>query len=338
VIDLTIVIASFETKALLEACLASLARAQAAAPALAVEVIVVDNGSRDGSPEAVRDRWPEVRLIALARNRGFAAAVNRGLRARRGRHVGLINSDLEIAPDGLARAVAILDAKPHVGVVGADLRAPDGGPQRCVHPFPGWQTELLPEPVLRRLRPRGAPRPVGQSAAPDLVREVEAVRGAAFFVRGDLLEKIGLLDETYFFFLEETDFCWRVAQAGDRVVHAEGLGASHHLGASSKRRAPLATRIEFHRSLYRFLARRRGPGLALTARCLRAGRAGLGCLVAAPIALFVPDQRARLAQRWGLLLWHLRGCPDAPRLDRALDLVLAGGRDRGTDLGSVAQA
>ena len=162
--------------------------------------------------------------------------------------------------------------------------------------------------------------------------EVEAVRGAVFFVRGELFEKVGLLDESFFFFLEETDYCRRVREAGYRVYYCADVFATHQLGASSKRRAPLATRIEYHRSLYRYLARPRG---AWVARLARAGRMLRSAFSIFGLALVVPfvscfprspqaaRMRARLAERSGLLLWHLRGCPleptfaDAMQADRA---------------------
>jgi GT2 family glycosyltransferase len=321
-IDLTIVIVSHETSELLTACLAAVERACRRHPELGVETIVVDNGSRDASVGVARSSPLQPKLIALARNRGFAAAVNLGLRARRGRHVLLLNSDAEIDPDVLVRGVGLLDDASDVGVIGAALVHPDGRPQRSVHAFPGLQTELLPEPILRIFRPNGFPAR-GRSMharAGTPMREVEAVRGAAFFVRGELLEKLGLFDEGYFFFLEETDYCWRVAAAGYRVVHSDALRVVHQLGASSKRRAPLATRIEFHRSLYRFLDRRRGPRIAALSRVVRSARTAVGLVGRAAWALGSKRGRGRLAERWGLLLWHLRGCPNEPSLAQALEL------------------
>ena len=155
------------------------------------------------------------------------------------------------------------------------------------------------------------------------LREVEAVRGAVFFFRASLLEKIGALDEGFFFFMEETEYCARVRRAGYRILHAEGLRAVHHLGASSKRVAPLATRIEYHRSLYHFLVIERGALVARLARGLRTLRGGLlilGMIVAAPISASV---RRRMPERWGLFLWHLQGCPDEPRLADALEAARA---------------
>jgi hypothetical protein len=319
-IDLTIVVVSHETRALLAACLASVARAAERASALRIETIVVDNGSRDGSVDVARAASVRPRLVALARNRGFATAVNRALPLRRGRHVLLLNSDAEIDGALLEGGVALLDESPALGALGVSLFHVDARPQRVVHPLPDWATELLPEPLLRRLRPNGFDPSSGAHAgdASGAVVDVEAVRGAVLFLRGDVFEKVGLLDEGYFFFLEETDYCARLHEAGYRVAFAPSLRAIHHLGASSKRRVPLETRIEFHRSLYRHLERRHGRVVAAAARALRTVRNAVTCLALLPVAIVSHAARSRLAERGGLLLWHLRGCPPAPDLASAL--------------------
>ena len=333
-IDLSIVIPSYEAADCLEACLRSIEAALRSHPEIAVEVIVVDNGSRDGCVALARASALQPRVIAWLRNRGFAAAVNAGLRRRRGRHALLLNSDVRIDRDLLVGAIGILDREPSIGVLGPALFHPDGRPQRSVHPQPDLSTELLPEPVLRWLRPAGFARGgraaraggPGASGASGESREsrergrrdVEAVRGAVFFIHGETLREVGLLDEGYFFFLEETDYCARVRRAGRRVAYAPGLRAEHRLGASSKRSAPLATRIEFHRSLYRFHERRLGRTAAGLVRRVRLVRNLVGVTALALPALVSTRARGRLAQRWGLVLWHLRGRPPEPGLARTL--------------------
>jgi GT2 family glycosyltransferase len=326
-IDLTVVIASFETRSLLLSCLESVEAARLAHPEVSVETIVVDNGSRDGSARAVMERFPAARVFASVRNRGFAAAMNLGLRARRGRMVLLLNSDVEVGRDLLADAIQILDDDPDIAVLGGALRHADGRAQRSVHPLPGLQTELLPDFLIRLIRPAGSWRPAttgrnnGGGSRP---RRVEAVRGAVFFVRGKVLEELGLLDEGFFFFLEETEFCARVRKAGHHVAYAENLKAIHHLGASSKRRSPLATRIEFHRSLYRYLEIERGRTVARLARGIRTARGAVLILGMAIVYGFSSNARRRLPERWGLFLWHLRGCPGEPGLRESLEAVAVG--------------
>jgi len=339
VIDLCVVIPSYENAEPLRACLAALERARAAHPALGFEVVVVDNGSTDASVDCARASPLGVRLVALARNRGFAAAVNLGLRLRRGRHALLLNSDAELEPDALARGVALLDACSDVGVAGASLRHPDGRPQRSAHGFPGWASELLPDAWLRMLRAR-AVRGRARGGSPEAaaiegelaVRDVEAVRGAVFFIRGSALDAVGELDPGYFFFLEETDYCFRVRASGRRVVEAGAIAATHRLGASSKARAPLATRIEYERSLDRFLVLHRGPAAAGLVRALRLLRrlAGLvpGWIVAPVLGA---RARRRAIERGGLILWHLRGRPAEPSLATALASVLDPALDRVLD-------
>jgi GT2 family glycosyltransferase len=319
-IDLTILIVSYETRDLLSNCLDSIAKACLEYPKLQVETIVIDNGSRDGSIDAALASSIAPRIVALVRNRGFAAAVNYGIRLHRGRHVLLLNSDTEIEPDVLSRGVELLDESMDVGVLGIALSHPDGRVQRSVHAFPGLQSELVSEFILRRVRPRGfSPRtPSAQVDGDVSLREVEAVRGAVFFMRGDLLDELGHLDEGYFFFLEETDYCWRVHEAGYRVLHSDALRAMHRLGASSKHRVPMATRVEFHRSLYHFLERRRGRGVAAVVCAARVVRNILTTVGLLLPAIGSDRARSRLAERWGLLLWHLRGRPLQPGLGQAL--------------------
>jgi GT2 family glycosyltransferase len=318
-IDLTIVIPSYETRALLLSCLESVEAAREAHPELSVEIIVVDNGSNDASAVAVKARFPHVRLVALVRNRGFARAVNLGLALRRGRAVLLLNSDVEIDCDLLADGIRILDGHPEVGVVGAALTHPDGRPQRSVHRAPGCVTEFLPEFLHGRFGPANLPfaRGPGREETNGL-RRVEAVRGAVFLIRGKVVDEVGAFNEGFFFFLEETEFCARVRRAGHDIVYADDMKAVHHLGASSKRRAPLATRIEFHRSLYRYLELERGRSIAGCARgwrCLRGGILIILLTIAYPFSSAV---RGRMCERWGLFLWHLRGCPREPILADAL--------------------
>jgi GT2 family glycosyltransferase len=319
-IDLTIVIVSYETRELLSRCLACVAEACAFDSTLVVETIVVDNGSRDKSVECARTSDLAPRIVALAQNLGFAAAANRGLRLRRGRHVLLLNTDVEMDPSMLCRGVAILDERDAAGVLGAALRHPSGRRQRSVHALPDLVSELVPEPILRWWRPEmiAGKREMGSVEAAMKPRVVEAVRGAVFFIRGELLEKVGLLDEGYFFFLEETDYCWRVQAAGYDVLHCDSLRAIHGLGASSKRRVPLATRIEFHRSLYRYLDRRCRRGVSGAARIVRVTRTMTGLLGLLCVAAFSSTARQRMTERMGLLLWHLRGRPREEGLAAAL--------------------
>jgi GT2 family glycosyltransferase len=305
VTDLSIVVVTWNTRELACRCLAAALRA-ARGGGVACELVVVDNGSCDGTAEAVRERFPTARLLCLPRNLGFAAGANRGLAAARGRFALLLNSDAFLLPGALERAVAYLDAHPDVGVVGPSLLRPDGRARASAHRFPLLASEIVPPGLLALARPRRFPswRSLGPGPA-----DVEAVRGAALFLRRDLLRRIGPLPEEYFFFLEETDWCWRVRAAGLRVVHLPSARVVHLSGASSARRSPSATRIEYHRSLYRFLLRHRGLDRAAAVWMLRFAKSLARVLVGAPLALASRRLRARWRAERDLLGWHLRGCP-----------------------------
>jgi GT2 family glycosyltransferase len=308
-IDLSIVVVTWNTRQLVLECLASIAselRGEGESPGLSAETCVVDNASSDGTLEAIRQRFPWVHVVSLPRNVGFAAGSNAGLRALRGRHALLLNSDARLMPGALSRCVAYLDAHPDVGVVGPQLLNPDGSKQNSIHNFPMLATELLPKGIFQFLFRRRFP---SRRWAGDSPIDVEAVAGAALFLRARLLREVGPLPEDYFFFLEETDWCLRVRAAGWRVVHLPSVFVIHLSGGSSKRRSPALTRIEYHRSLYRFFRKHHGRLEAALVLVLRCAKAFFYLVTQAPLVL--AGERHR--ERWGIhrrvLIWHLQGCP-----------------------------
>jgi GT2 family glycosyltransferase len=273
---------------------------------LAIEVFVVDNGSNDDTVGAIRSRFPGVTLIPLPDNTGFARGANRGLAEAAGDTVLLLNSDARLDRATVERCLAVFEDRPKCGIIGVQLLHPDGRLQNSIHAFPSLATELVHTALLELLWPGRYPSKRRTHAAPI---EVEAVLGAALFARREAIEAVGLLDEGYFFFLEETDWCWRMRARGFAVVHVPDARVVHLSGASSKRRDAALTRIEFHRSLYRFLASHRGAGVRELSRALRMTKAALAIVFLSPLALFSARQRARFRERVTLLRWHLRGCP-----------------------------
>jgi hypothetical protein len=309
-VDLSIVVLTWNGRELVLACLESIDRAVRArrdAERIETETIVVDNGSSDGTARAVRERFPWAELIALPRNVGFAAGHNVGLaRAKRGRHLLLLNDDTQVVPGALERCVRFLDDAPDVGAVGPQLLHPDGRRQNSIHAFPRLLTETVPRGLLETLFPRRFPSKRYAHAGPI---DVEAVLGACIAVRRETLDAVGPLPEDYFFFLEETDWLFRMRRAGWRVVHLPDAKLVHVHGAATKKKVPLATRIEYHRSLYRFFRRNRGPGQAAVVVALRVARLAAALVVLAPLALVSARERERWRQRLAILAWHARGCP-----------------------------
>jgi GT2 family glycosyltransferase len=317
VIDLSVVVVTWNTRELVLDCLASVeqeARSLLEATGLAVEIAVVDNASSDGTAQSIREGHAGVRVIELSRNLGFAAGANAGLRELRGRYVLLLNSDTRVVGGALERCLRFLDQNPEVGIVGPQLLNPDGSVQNSIHNYPILATELFPKGVFQFLFRRRFPsrRWVGSEPI-----EVEALLGAALFVRAKLIAEVGPLPEEYFFFLEETDWCLRSRKAGWRVVYLPTASVVHLSGGSSKRRNPALTRIEYHRSLYHFFRKHRGAVRMAMVLSLRIVKALFYVLTQAPLVLAGARHRAHWRVHWDVLAWHLRGCSAGVGLGRS---------------------
>jgi len=290
-VDLSIVIVAWNVRDLVLDCLASI---DAAKLGVRYEVILVDNGSVDFTVEAVTRQFPETRILALPKNIGFGAGNNRGLEVMRGRVAVLLNSDTIVLPGGLEACVRHLDENPEVGVVGPQLLNPDRSKQNCIHNSPNLVSELVGQSLLRRLFKRRYPSKLVDYAAPV---EVEAVLGACLFVRREVVEQVGMIDEGYFFFLEETDWCHRIREAGFRIVHLPDAYVIHLYGESTKKKTPLRTRIEFYRSRYLFFRKNRS----------RAAYVVLRGIVMAKILAGVVFGGRRADEYRKILRWHLAG-------------------------------
>ncbi len=197
------------------------------------ELIVVDNGSSDGTPALVRKRFPEARLIEQE-NRGLGAGWNAGIKAASGRWLFFLNADAWVVGDAIARLVEVLERDPEAAVAGPRLRYPDGRLQRSVRGFPTlWRlaTEYF---FLRKLAPRTKLLNAfyGGGFRHDRELEAEFLMGAAFFVRREAIAEVGGLDEGFFLFSEEVDWCYRFRQAGWKVIFTPTAEAVHVGGAS----------------------------------------------------------------------------------------------------------
>ena len=305
--DLSVVVVTWNGWTFLSECLASLDRAIRRPATLDLQVVVVDNGSEDGTCRELAARFPWAECIALPKNRGFAAGANAGLRRASGRHAVLLNNDTTVPAGALEACVAYIDAHPEVGVVGPQLRGPDGRKQNSVHNEPGLITEIVPGWLLQTVWPGRYP---SKRQAPAGPVAVDAVLGACLVVRAEVLARVGLLPEDYFFFLEETDWCRAIRRAGWGVRHLPGVEVTHVHGATSKKRDPARTRIEYHRSLYRFFRKNRGPAAFGALLAVRLVKSTLHVIVGAPAALFSRKAREQWWARWRVLAWHLSGRPE----------------------------
>jgi GT2 family glycosyltransferase len=254
--DVSVVVVTWNALPWLERCLESVR---------GHETIVVDHGSTDGTLELVRERFPDVHVIEQE-NRGMGGGNNAGLRAAHGRYAFLLNSDAWVVGDALDGLVAFADEHPDAAVVGPRLLNPDGSLQRSVRGVPTlWRlaTEYL---FLRKLAPRSRAFNAFYGAGFDhrSQREVESLYGAALLVRREAVDAVGLFDEDFFMFSEETDWLYRFRQAGWKVMFYPGAEVTHVGGASHGG----ALYVENVRGILRFLSKHRGAREAERARRL----------------------------------------------------------------------
>jgi GT2 family glycosyltransferase len=230
--DLSIVIVNWNTKEFLKGCLESVWESL---DGLEAEVIVIDNASTDGSVEMVRRKFPRTRLVANLENRGFAAANNQGFDRARGRHVLLLNSDTIVHGDVLARSVEYLDKNPEVGMMGCRVLNGDGSTQLTCSQFPTFTNLLLQTLGVNRLGGSFFSRYQMLEWDRDDEREVEVISGCYLMVRAEVIREIGPLDEAFFCYGEETDWCRRCTDAGWRLCFAP-IGEITHFGSGSTRK------------------------------------------------------------------------------------------------------
>jgi len=254
-LDLYVVILNYNTRELLLACLASLREQRG----LRFETCVVDNASTDGSADAVAEAFPDVRLVRSPVNGGFSAGNNLGLRAAgwpdagNARHILLLNPDTVVPAGALAGLVAFTDAHPDVGVTGPRLLLMDGTLDKaCRRGFPTPAAAFYRLSGLSKLFPR-SPRfgRYNMTYLPeDAQADVDSVVGACMLVRGEAVRACGLMDERFFMYGEDIDWCLRVKKVGYRVVYFPDV-IVHHIKRAASRLSPKA-QYEFQRAMWLF--------------------------------------------------------------------------------------
>ncbi len=305
--DLSVVIVSWNTKEFLLPCVKSVSEA---GQRVSSEVIVVDNASQDGSGEAAKKTFPSICLIENVKNQGFAKAVNQGLQKASGRYVLLLNPDTQVKDGAIERLVSFMDARTDVGVAGAQLLNSDGSKQNSIANFPSLATELLNKSLLRWLFPKKFP---GKERGYSSPIEVDSVIGACMTVRRDAIKQVGLLDEDYFLFLEETDWCYRMKRAGWKIYHVPQAEVYHLQGKSAEAQKKKA-KVEYYRSRYHFFKKNRGGlqrFLLLGGLMIRLMLELLMMSAASLVTFFaIRGWRTKLSVYAYLLWWHLRLCPE----------------------------
>jgi len=310
-VELSVIIVSYNTSALLRNCLSSLQQAEEEA---ALEIIVIDNASRDGSAEMVTQEFPHIMLIKNPSNAGFAAANNQGLRVARGKFLLLLNSDTEVRTGALAHCRDFLRARSEAGIVGCKLLNADGSVQPSCESFLSLSNLFFENFFWEKIFPRS--RWFGRRAlsyfAYDRVLQVDYVKGAFLMITRRAFEDLGLLDEKFFFYAEEMDWCYRARQKGWQVYFTPGGEVLHYGGQSSDPVSP-ATFVQLHRARYQFYRKHHNAFSSAIARVIMASgallRAGLWMLLVAYRVLFARSQvqvaRKRFAAFGAAALWLL---------------------------------
>jgi len=309
--DVSICIVSYRAGPQLAECLASLVQV---VEGVRFEIVVVDNASGDGTPERVREAWPDIVLIENDRNLGFPRAVNQAVAKASGRYVLLLNPDTVVSHGAVESLAAFLDGHGSAGAVGPAIFNEDGTLQtECRRRMPTLATELFDLTGLARLFP--ASPLFGRWRMPwwrpEVPSEIELASGACMMIRRSAMQDVGPLSEDAFMFLEDLDYCFRLREGGWKIYFCPDAAITHKGGQSSVGLLPLVRAMSYD-ARYKFFRMHAG---ARSAGCLRAMVvAAMAARLAAyaPLALLTRGerrQRLRLALaefrhtlRWGLTL------------------------------------
>jgi GT2 family glycosyltransferase len=304
--DLSVIIVNFNTASLLRECLNSVDKTK---DDIHLEIIVVDNNSKDQSVDMVKKDFPQVRLIANSENIGFAQGVNQGLNLTKGRYFLLLNPDAKVLPGVMKGLIGFMDRNKDVALSGVQLLNPDGTKQNSIANFPSLTQELFNKSLLRILFPKKYPSKYREFKSPI---EVESVIGACMIVRPEAVKQVGELDPKYFLFLEETDWCFQMKKKDWKIYHLPQLKAYHKQGQSlidlkSK------GRIEYYRSYYRFFKKNYSRASHFLLRAVVFIKTLINLNLNLLALVFTLGLKKEYKEKFWiyshLLLWHLAGCP-----------------------------
>ncbi len=303
--DISIIIINWNTRDLLLSCLSSIY--ENISVTIGYEVIVVDNGSTDGSVDAVKKAYPQVIVIENRKNLGFAAANNIALKKITGRYALLLNTDCILTKGSVDELFNFMEAHTDAGLCCGQLLNPDGSKQNSFANFPCLLSYLSNESLLKLVWPSRYPSKYRSYPAPI---KVDSCIGACMMIRKKALDEIGAFDEDYFFFFEETDLCYRMKEAGWNIYFVPSARIYHMQGKSVGSGA--LPRAMFYRSRYIFLKKHYPRKfiiyyIVIFFRLLLNGLINLaGTIISLGLNRSTKDRLVRCAY---LILWHIKGCP-----------------------------
>jgi len=256
VVDLSIIIVNYNVKYYLRECLQSV---YCATERVSFEIIIVDNNSTDGSVDMVKNEFPEVKLIENCQNLGFAKATNQVLREHEGKYALLLNPDTVVLPNALDKMVEFMEANPQAGALGCKLLYPDGSLQRSCRSFPTLTTTFFENTGLEKFFPKNklvAKYKMGYWDYNDL-REVDQPMGSALMIRREVIRQVGLLDERFYMFFEEVDWCFRAKKRGWKIYFIPRAEIIHY-GGQSARSTMSEMMIQGYKSKHKFFRKHYG--------------------------------------------------------------------------------
>ncbi|WP_152395455.1 glycosyltransferase family 2 protein [Paenibacillus guangzhouensis] len=249
--DLSIIILNYNTRQLTLDCLQSV---YASTTSYRYEVILIDNNSSDDSVEHFQRQYPATQLIANEENVGFSRANNQGMRIAKGRYILLLNSDTIVELDTFEMMLQFMDSHPDVGASGCKVILPDGSLDKaCRRGFPTPSASFYYAFGFSKMfpdNPRFNQYQLGY-LSPDESYPIDCLVGAFMLVRREAMDQVGMLDEEFFMYGEDIDWCYRIKQAGWQNYYYPETFITHYKGASSRRK-PYKIIYEFHRAMYLF--------------------------------------------------------------------------------------
>ena len=300
-VDISIVIVNWNTRELLRECLESVLRT---VHDLTYEVIVVDNASVDGSVAMLRERFPQVRIIANDENRGFGAANNQAFQTMQGRYALLLNTDTVLTEDAVRDLFSFMESHSSAAMSCGQLLNRDDSKQNSIAAFPTLLTLLTNLSLLEYLFPGKYPSKRYEHRQPI---EVDSGVGACLMVRKQAMDAVGWFDERYFFFFEETDWAYRMRLAGWQIFHVPTARIYHLQGQSIG--PDIRSRIEFYRSRYQFFQKWHSLPYYSLIRLVIFGRLLINCFFTAlTVILSLGASRGvrdKLRVYCRLLRWHV---------------------------------
>ena len=305
-LDISVVIVNWNTKELLLECLKSVFET---IRDISFEVWLVDNASSDGSVQAVRNRYPSVLVIQNDRNLGFAAANNLAFRRMSGRYALLLNTDTVLTEGAIKKLHGFMESNPQAGLACGQLLNSDGSKQNSIANFPSLLSLLVNESILSVFFPKRFPSKRGEYTSP---LEIDSCIGACMMARKKTMEEVGLFDERFFFFLEETDWALRMKRAGWKIYYVPGAHIFHHQGQSVGH--GVNSRKIFYTSRYAYYRKWHPRLYPLFFTIIFLRLLVEACLSLAGVLATLGlsrGMRTKFVTYFKLILWHLCGCPPA---------------------------